>query len=114
MEEAREQGSMILAGKLKLRFCEKDTKFLKNHPLIFVHCSNAMVKSKVKILQNFGAFSEHMNFMGPSLYYSRTYGLGIGVKVTQRRSLSNIKTKNLDKAKGLGSLASRGGTDFDK
>ena len=46
--------------------------------------------------------------------FIREMRVGIGVKVTQRRSLSNIKTKNLDKAKGLGSLASRGGTDFDK
>ena len=41
---------------LKLRFCEKDTKFLQNHHLRFV-------KSTVEISQNFVALSEYMNFI---------------------------------------------------
>ena len=44
---------------LKLRFCENDTKFLRNHlDLSFV----VTVKSTVEISQNLVALSEYMNF----------------------------------------------------
>ena len=49
---------------LKLRFCEKDTKFLQNHHLRFV-------KSTVEISQNFVALSEYMNFIIQKFIHSK-------------------------------------------
>ena len=46
---------------LKFIYSEKATKFLQNLPLTFDY-STYTVKSKVKISQNFVAFSEYMNF----------------------------------------------------
>ena len=43
---------------LKLRFCEKDTKFLRNHHLRFFLC----IVSRVEISPNFVTISEYMNF----------------------------------------------------
>ena len=43
-------------------YSEKATKFCEIFPLLLTACT--VVKSKGKILQNFVAFSEHMNFKG--------------------------------------------------
>ena len=45
---------------LKFIYSEKATKFWKIFTLLLTVC--AVVKSKVKISQNLGAFSEYMNF----------------------------------------------------
>ena len=45
---------------LKFIYSEKATKFCEIFPLLLTVCT--AVKSKGKILQNFVAFSEHMNF----------------------------------------------------
>ena len=44
---------------LKFIYSEKATKFCEIFPLLLTVCT--VVKSKVKILQNFVAFSEYMN-----------------------------------------------------
>ena len=44
----------------KFIYSEKATKFCKTFTLLLTVCT--VVKSKVKILQNFVAFSEYMNF----------------------------------------------------
>ena len=46
--------------QLKFIYSEKATKFCKIFPLLMTVCT--VVKSKGKILQNFVAFSEYMNF----------------------------------------------------
>ena len=45
---------------LKFIYSEKATKFCEIFPLLLTVCT--VVKSKGKILQNFVAFSEHINF----------------------------------------------------
>ena len=45
---------------LKFIYCEKATKFCEIFTLLLTVCT--LVKSKVKISQNFVAFSEYMNF----------------------------------------------------
>ena len=45
---------------LKFIYSEKATKFCEIFTLLLTVCT--VVKSKVKILQNFEAFSEYMNF----------------------------------------------------
>ena len=46
--------------ELKFIYSEKATKFCEIFPLLLTVCT--VVKSKGKILQNFVAFSEYMNF----------------------------------------------------
>ena len=46
--------------KLKFIYSEKATKFCEIFPLLLT--VSTLVKSKGKILQNFVAFSEYMNF----------------------------------------------------
>ena len=45
---------------LKFIYSEKATKFCEIFPLLLTVCT--VVQSKGKILQNFAAFSENMNF----------------------------------------------------
>ena len=45
---------------LKFIYSEKATKFCEIFPLLLTVCT--VVKSKEKIIQNFVAFSEYMNF----------------------------------------------------
>ena len=47
---------------LKFIYSEKATKFCEIFTLLLLLSYVVPVKSKVKILQNFVAFSEHMNF----------------------------------------------------
>ena len=49
---------------LKFIYSEKATKFCEIFPLLLTVCT--VVKSKGKILQNFVAFSEYINFNKPS------------------------------------------------
>ena len=46
---------------IKLRFCDKGIKFLRNYHLRFVLCSNCQIYGGVS--QNFVAFSKYMNFI---------------------------------------------------
>ena len=48
-------------GLVKFIYSEKATKFCEIFTLLLTVCT--VVKSKVKILQNFVAFSEYMNFI---------------------------------------------------
>ena len=48
-------------GKLKFMYSEKATKFCEIFNLIMSYV--VLVKSKMKISQNFVAFSEYLNFM---------------------------------------------------
>ena len=52
---------------LKFIYSEKATKFCKIFPLLLTVCN--LVKSKVKISQNFLVFSEYMNFNFKNLFY---------------------------------------------
>ena len=45
---------------VKFVYCEKATKFCEIFSLLLTVCT--VVKSKVKVSQNFTAFSEYMNF----------------------------------------------------
>ena len=47
---------------LKFIYSEKATKFCEIFTLLLTVCTHTVVKSKVKISQNFVAFSEYMNF----------------------------------------------------
>ena len=49
-----------MTNALKFTYSEKATKFCKIFPLLFT--GTAQDKSKEKILQNFVAFLEYMNF----------------------------------------------------
>ena len=51
---------MYILSFVQLIYSEKATKFCKIFTLLLTVCT--AVKSKVKILQNFVAFSEYMNF----------------------------------------------------
>ena len=55
-------------GELRIKFIysEKATKFCKNFTLLLTVCT--VVKSKVKISQNFAAFSKYMNFNAKKIY----------------------------------------------
>ena len=55
---------MIAIGALKFIYSEKATKFCEIFPLLLTVCT--AVKNKGKILQNFVAFSEYMNFTNTS------------------------------------------------
>ena len=48
--------------EVKFIYSEKATKFCEIFPLLLTECT--VVKSKGKILQNFVALSEYMNFIG--------------------------------------------------
>ena len=52
--------SYIKNSYVKFIYSEKATKFCETFPLLLTVCT--VVKSKVKISQNFVAFSEYMNF----------------------------------------------------
>ena len=71
----------IQRGLLKFIYSEKATNFCKIFTILLTACT--VVKSKGKILQNFVAFSEYMNFnkLQPS-YSTVVYPVknGIGVK----------------------------------
>ena len=51
---------LLFQADIKFIYSEKATKFCKIFTLLLTVCT--AVKSKVKILQNFVAFSEYMNF----------------------------------------------------
>ena len=63
---------------VKFIYSEKSTKFCKIFTLLLIVCT--VVKSKVKVSQNFVAFSEYMNF----IYQNRRY-----------QSVRDMLTKNL-------------------
>ena len=79
-------GQIIL---LKFIYSEKATKFCKIFTLLL--SSVAPVKSKVKILQNFEAFSEYMNFKNGEKYKSKQtitcHGFGL---IEENMELSHI------------------------
>ena len=50
-----------VSHQIKFIYSEKATKFCEIFPLLLTVCT--VVKSKVKISQNFVAFSEYMNFI---------------------------------------------------
>jgi hypothetical protein len=52
---------IFLGGLIKFIYSEKATKFCEIFPLLLTTVHT--VKSSVKILQNFVAFSEYMNFI---------------------------------------------------
>ena len=58
--------------RLKLIYSEKATKFCKIFTLLLSYV--APVKSKMKILQNFVAFSEYMNFKTKKHIYLQDLG----------------------------------------
>ena len=53
-------------GKLKFMYSEKATKFCEIFTLLLSYV--VLVKSKVKILQNFVAFSEYLNFKSKVIF----------------------------------------------
>ena len=54
---------------LKFKYSEKATKFCEIFTLLLTECT--VVKSKLKISQNFVAFSEYMNFTCNNLGYAK-------------------------------------------
>ena len=80
--------SYVHCSVVKSRHCEKATKFEKNLPLVatkqpFLPSS---VKTSVRFLKNFVAFSENLNFTRRQL----TLILGLGWKIL-KRFLSNLR-----------------------
>ena len=57
----------ISACFVKFIYSEEATKFCEIFTLLLTVCT--VVKSKVKISQNFVAFSEYMNFIDPRICY---------------------------------------------
>ena len=58
------------ASSLKFIYSEKATKFCEIFPLLFFLSVCTVEKSKWKILQNFVAFSEYMNFIFGIIFQS--------------------------------------------
>ena len=91
----------VSSNLLKFIYSEKATKFCEIFILLLTVC--IVVKSKVKILQNFVAFSEYMNFK--SIIVSRQDVIGLlSVKRSrwQRNSLMvNIKEFSWEKQMAL-------------
>ena len=56
----------MIVYPIKFIYSEKATKFCKMFTFLLTVCT--VVKSKVKISQNFVAFSEYMNFIGGNLH----------------------------------------------